>query len=1456
MKTTPRRPQTTIELLEARIAPATFRWGSPGGGDWNNQSNWFNETTGMAANGFPNAVDDVAKFTNANTAGAIVNINGVNVTVGSILFDDSAIYQISAIGSGMLTFSSSGTATITVTKNFGDAAHVINAPVTLASSLSIDQEVSSSFTINTAISETAAGKTLTKLGDGKVSLLGNTANTFTGLTTIQAGTLALQKVVNVNGVGGNVAVGGFGRDATLSIANSSQLPDTAALTVNAQGTAAVNFSEIIGALTINDGLCTLGSLTLNFLTVSSLSMTGGQIQMNVANQIFNLAGDATVTSDATGPAMISGGTLNLGLATRTFFVNDGPQAQDLTISSAILGNTGSGLTKNNPGVLRLGGGVNNSYNGTTTVLAGTLELAKASGNSVNGPLVIGDGTGGAEADVVRLINGNQIANNVLVTVNSSGLLDVNGQLEFVGSLSVLGGHVTTGSTATTFTIQSGLTLQGGHLTAGAPGSVVSLPASITIANGAQSLLDGVGAFSLGAGFTSFSTADGPADVDLLVTAPITGSGELNKTGLGTLELDAANTHTGGTLVFGRLIVNGSVGDVTIGSSQATLAGTGTIGNLTLNAGAIKPGHSPGILHTGSISNGNGDTFYFEIDGAHPGNGPGFHDQLAVTGTVDLTNVNASFAVTTNYVSGDQYVLIDNDGNDPIVGTFNGLSEGAVMTIGSHRYILTYKGGTGNDVVLTPEQTYIINGDLVPGADDAFIVTRDANDPTLVHITDYVAYVAPVTYDVSLHQFANILILGGDGNDGVTFDATNGFITSAFPNVLDAVKFDGGTGANYAGLHGNIATPVDAVYLNYFGGPQFGEVSVTGGFRMSVDQVQFYNDDLPATDFYVYGNTGQAETLYVSAYGFFGITTGIAGHVPALVSHKTNVHLVGGGGGDTYQIGNLSVANQPTTIQIQAATDQAEAIEIIGGVGDETFTVATTSLTEGSITHAGQPMVSYTGTVKLSLDGGAGADTFNLPSTNLDVRITGGPGADTLSFGAGTAGIALHLDQPGQMQTLNAGTQLVLGDSLEHVVGTAQADSFYAKPAPLARMLDGGGGGDQFLFDAQGADAAKLGGTIATPGFGALVTTGVEAISLLNVPAKPALGAPGNTFATPLDFSSGKGATSVAVGDLNGDGLADFVTADSKGGTVSIALSTATGLLVPAVQKLSGGKKPTSVVLGDFDGVNGLDIAVTNSASGTIGILLNNGSGDFASVTTVKTGKTPGLLRVGNLDGDTDLDLAMITAGNKISILKNDGTGAFTASPAIPSGATVPKDLRLADLDGDGDLDLAVLHAGGQLAVQLNDGAANFSLQTLGRLGAGATALAIADFNGDGKLDVAATHASVSRFVAVALGQGTGAFLPMLKVAYPLPGKASALLASDFDGDGVTDLAVANGAGGRVSILRGLGNGAFTKALTLELEDTPARKLAALALGDFNGDGRTDLAALSGANGDVSVILRA
>ncbi len=1443
------------ELLEARIAPATFRWDVPGSGIWNDENNWFNETTGLADNGFPKSANDVAKFTDANAGNAVVTINGVNVTVGSILFDDDNIYQIADAGGGTLTFGASEMGAITVSNSNGDAPHTISAPIILASSLRITHEAMSDFTISASISEPSPGREVSKTGPGKVFFSNPVGvplpNTYTGTTTVEEGALVFLKSPGVPATSGNLIVGGFGRVASVAVLGNSQIPDTLAVNVGALGTMSINISETIGALTINGGTVDLGPINSTGLTVSSLNMTGGKVQMSFLSQFLFLNGDVTATSTANGPAEINGGTLNLGQATRTFVVNDGPHEQDFVVNGITTGSGPSALTKTNLGTMRMAGPGFNTYSGSTTVIAGVLELAKPGGNSISGPLVIGNGAGGS--DVVRLLHPNQIGNNV-INVNSGGLLDLNGQAETLGSVSISGGHVTTGAGATTLTIANGLSLTGGHLTAAAAGSQIVVPAVVTINNGGQSLLDGLGTLGLVAN-TTFNVNNGSASVDLLVTIPITGAFTLSKTGTGTLQLDAINTYAE-TLAFGELIVNGKIGNLFFGSSQTTLSGTGNVGIVTLNNGAVRPGNGPGVLHVASIIMGGTPTMFFEIDGAKPGNGPGFHDQIALTGGVNLNGVIANFSITADFAQGDQYMLIDNDSTDPVVGTFTGMPEGFVTTIGTRRYILTYKGGTGNDVVLTPEQSFIIEGDYVPGADEYFVIQRDVTDSHLIHVTAFAAGSSSKTYDISLAQFANIVIRGGAGDDSILLDISKGFFTSLFPSVFYALSFVGGAGNNAVSISSGPAVPLASASYVHTGDPDRGGLFLSNGFRMSFDEVNYFTDELNVTDYFVVGGAGVSDAMYL-APGFGAYTAvGKEGQLPAHVRNKSNIIFSGQGGGDRFDIGVVNPFSDTDEITIDPGTGQTGQLNLFGTGGADVFTLTTTSPIEGTIVRNGQPALTYEGALKIAIDGSAGADTFNLPGEDFDIHVTGGPGIDTLSFVESASGVTLNLDQPGISQALTASANLTLADSMEEVTGSTHADTFLAKITPYPRSLAGGQGNDILLFDVLGTNATNTGGVILTPGFGTFTTSNVESITLLNIPAKPVFGVQGNTFAAPLDIPTGKGPLSVAVGDLNGDGIDDFVTADSKANTLSVFLSTPSGLFLPAVQKLTGGKKPTGVIIADLDGINGPDIAVTNSATGNVGVLLNSGAGDFANAVTFTTGKTPGVLRAGNLDGDGDIDLAMITAGNKLTILKGNGDGTFAAGSAIPTGAVLPKDIQLADFDGDNDIDLAVLHAGGQLAVQLNDGSATFTPQALTRTGVGATSLAIADFNGDGKLDAAVSHATVSRFVAVMLGQGDGAFLPMLRIAYPLPGKASALVASDFDGDGTTDLAVANGAGGRISILRGLGNGTFAKSLALELEDTPARKLAALTLGDFNGNSRADLLALGSAAGEVSLLLRA
>lgn len=141
------------------------------------------------------------------------------------------------------------------------------------------------------------------------------------------------------------------------------------------------------------------------------------------------------------------------------------------------------------------------------------------------------------------------------------------------------------------------------------------------------------------------------------------------------------------------------GNVSV-NKAITLRGTPTItGTLSAVApgATIAPGFSPGIINSGDLSLVSGSNVNIEINGPAPGTG---HDQLNVTGTVNLGS--ATLNVTTGYAvpGSSQYVIVNNDGSDPVVGTFAGLGEGSTFIVSGTTFSISYVGGTGNDVVLT------------------------------------------------------------------------------------------------------------------------------------------------------------------------------------------------------------------------------------------------------------------------------------------------------------------------------------------------------------------------------------------------------------------------------------------------------------------------------------------------------------------------------------------------------------------------------------------------------------------------------------------------------------------------------------------------------------------------------------------------------------------------------------
>lgn len=135
------------------------------------------------------------------------------------------------------------------------------------------------------------------------------------------------------------------------------------------------------------------------------------------------------------------------------------------------------------------------------------------------------------------------------------------------------------------------------------------------------------------------------------------------------------------------------------NKAVTLFGEPTItGSLTVSAAGavIAPGFSPGIIASGDLTMVSGTTLSIELNTTTPGTG---YDQIDVTGSVDLGNATLNVIPGFTPGFGNRFTIIDNDGVDPVTGTFNGLAEGATFILGAATYQVTYVGGSGNDVQL-------------------------------------------------------------------------------------------------------------------------------------------------------------------------------------------------------------------------------------------------------------------------------------------------------------------------------------------------------------------------------------------------------------------------------------------------------------------------------------------------------------------------------------------------------------------------------------------------------------------------------------------------------------------------------------------------------------------------------------------------------------------------------------
>jgi hypothetical protein len=345
-----------------------------------------------------------------------------------------------------------------------------------------------------------------------------------------------------------------------------------------------------------------------------------------------------------------------------------------------------------------------------------------------------------------------------------------------------------------------------------------------------------------------------------------------------------------------------------------------------------------------------------------------------------------------------------------------------------------------------------------------------------------------------------------------------------------------------------------------------------------------------------------------------------------------------------------------------------------------------------------------------------------------------------------------------------------------------------------------------------------------------------------------------------------GPQAVAVGDFNLDGKPDLATPNSQAsGNVTILLGNGTGDFNPASTSPEAvGAFPESVAVGDFNLDGKPDLVTGNHASDNVTILLGDGTGNFnpAATSPEAVGNDPTSVAVGdfNLDGKPDLVVTNGTAAS-ITILLGDGTGDFSPgqSPTfILSGGPTSVAVKDFNLDGTPDLAVATSDQSQQnylVHIMLNDpenpGHFNFRILThVGPQGESPFSLVVGDFNLDGRPDVATAN-FFSNNLTILLGLGNGDFDKPGTSPEAVGDSPRTVVVGDFNLDGKPDLATTNLISNNVSILLGDGTGNFTATATSPQPDTGP---FALAVGDFNLDGRPDLATGNFLSNNLTILL--
>lgn len=503
-------------------------------------------------------------------------------------------------------------------------------------------------------------------------------------------------------------------------------------------------------------------------------------------------------------------------------------------------------------------------------------------------------------------------------------------------------------------------------------------------------------------------------------------------------------------------------------------------------------------------------------------------------------------------------------------------------------------------------------------------------------------------------------------------------------------------------------------------------------------------------------------------------------------------------GDVNEDGKLDIVRQTLVFGGVVAIHLGDGA---GGFSDPTYIIADIGVDAGAVTLA-------------DFNGDQHLDIASLGSSKLRILLGDGQGNFTLSplylpsFSSFHGLAAADFNLSGDIDLMVTGNLQDFFVNNGSGVFTSQAVGLFPLASVSAADLNHDG-----IADVSGNGTLPIGS-----GFATFINQGGGTLQFKHSTAVSAVG--------------------MAVGDMNNDTHPDFAYISGFYDVGIVATDGNGNFSNRAVLPLTG--MPKQVQVGDLNGDDRPDI-ITYSLDDLTDVytFLNNGPAPFSSGGTEAVPSNTGGFDVADFTGDGILDyVAARNSVHQIQVGAGAGNGTFSV-PVIFNDRPNTVTLAAGDLDGDNDNDIVTIQSNGTAALQFNNGSGAFAIGGLLNINNLPNDVKIADFNIDGRLDICISNSQPSR-VTVVLGSLSGGFLTPRKFA--LAAAPSTLQIGDLNSDGAADLLVGSTAG-TVSVFLGNYLSVFAPEVTYSITSSFTPTVTSLAIGDANGDGNPEVAAL-------------